>query len=64
MSGETIDRMHLKNLQILPAAFYLSIYNIYDQLDIKGLNVRRYLSYISTRTFSKAFPSRHFLAQS
>ena len=31
----TLDLMHLKNLQILSAGFYLSIYYIFLTLDIK-----------------------------
>ena len=46
--------MHYSNLQILPTDFYLSIYVPFLPPDIKGLNVKRYLSLVvSTWSFSK-----------
>ena len=49
------------NLQVLPTGFYLSIYDLFLPPDIKGLNVRRYISLIiSMWTVSEATGSAYF----
>ena len=55
------NRSYALNLKILPTGFCLSIYALFLPPDIKGLNIRRYLSLVILNwKFSKASHSAYF----